>query len=294
MHDVDVLAYQLNKLWDSPQPADRELIAKLQTAYRALSDPAQQRRAQTEITALERQMSLRDTAYLASAQAVTVRDLQARMEPDEIYVEIVAYRPDGLTPTDDAASPEQYRAYLLRAQGEVEAVDLGARRGLDALAERWRSELNRRQSQADPQHKLARRLHRILFAPLQPFLGSAKRLSLVTDGALQVLNFGALVDRQGRYVIERYAVRNFTSGRERLAPQTISPHRPMVFAPLRFTHAQDVPSLMNTRRETQTFQSLYPSATVLWEENATEAGAGVVGLRRAAVLAGAWGQLSTL
>ena len=271
VRDVDVLTAQLARLWDSDNPIDRQLIAQLQDAYRRLSNPSQSQKAQEVINDLERRLSAQDAGYQESARRLSVNDLQARLKPDEVYLDIVAYRPNNFATPFAAPLPERYRVYVARANEPVQALDLGERAAIDRQVRQWRNEMNQRQSGADPQSKLARRLYRRLVAPLSPMLKGARSLILVPDGDLQLLNFGALVDEQGRYLLERYALRTLNSGRELVRESGAAPQQQsVVFAPVNFRYAKVSP-LPNTRREARTFQQMFPDAQVLWEDNATEA-----------------------
>jgi CHAT domain-containing protein len=69
-------------------------------------------------------------------------------------------------------------------------------------------------------------------APLRTSLGDATRLLLSPDGDLNLVPFEALVDGQGRYLIEQYAISYLTSGRDLLRLQVPRPSRsnPLIVA----------------------------------------------------------------
>ena len=52
----------------------------------------------------------------------------------------------------------------------------------------------------------AQALHATLVAPMAPLLAGAQRLCVVADGALQLIPFGALMDKDGKYLAERMVV----------------------------------------------------------------------------------------
>ena len=95
--------------------------------------------------------------------------------------------------------------------------------------------------------------------PLLPLLGDARLLLLVPDGTLNLLSFGALVDEQQRYQIERFTMNYLTSGRDVLrGPTPVSRRqRPLVVADPAFNHAE-VPTarqLVAAERRTPTLHS---------------------------------------
>ena len=52
----------------------------------------------------------------------------------------------------------------------------------------------------------AQGLYATLVAPMEPLLAGAQRLCVVAEGALQLIPFGALMDKDGKYLAERTAV----------------------------------------------------------------------------------------
>ena len=140
---------------------------------------------------------------------------------------------------------------------------------------------------------------------VRKLLGDATHLLISPDGALNLVPFGALVDEQGRYIVERYAISYLTSGRDllRLQAQRQSQSPPVVLADPLFgepemteaarvearklkqsamnrkrqsmTTGSDLTSvyfapLSGAAREAQTIRSLFPEAVVLTGAEAAE------------------------
>ena len=69
-----------------------------------------------------------------------------------------------------------------------------------------------------------------LFAPLRPALGSARLVYLAPDGGLNRLPFEALVDGEGKYLIETYRFAYLAGGRDLLRPVVAPARGTVVFA----------------------------------------------------------------
>jgi CHAT domain-containing protein/tetratricopeptide (TPR) repeat protein len=76
----------------------------------------------------------------------------------------------------------------------------------------------------------SRALYDHIFAPLRSALGSARMIYLSPDGELNRVPFEALVDEQGRYLIERYRFAYLTSGAELLEPKGELARGTVIFA----------------------------------------------------------------
>lgn len=124
----------------------------------------------------------------------------------------------------------------------------------------------------------AERLHRLLLADLRSAAAGAEVLAVVPDGALARLPFAALVDpATGRFLIEDRVVVTSPSaagalralastGREPLSPAT----RVLAVADAAVTFPSGLPRLPGALREVRRIHSLFPRASVLAGEEASE------------------------
>src|SRR5262249_52640804 len=78
----------------------------------------------------------------------------------------------------------------------------------------------------------ARAVDELVMRPLRTAVGDASRLLVSPDGDLNLVPFDALLDEQGRYLIERYAMDYLTSGRDLLRLQVARTNvsQPVIFA----------------------------------------------------------------
>lgn len=67
--------------------------------------------------------------------------------------------------------------------------------------------------------RVGKALYQRLFAPIKQLLGNRRRVLLVPDVNLNLVQFAALVDENGQYLVENYDVSYPTSGRELLRIQ---------------------------------------------------------------------------
>ncbi|NOU09179.1 MAG: CHAT domain-containing protein, partial [Nitrospira sp.] len=108
----------------------------------------------------------------------------------------------------------RYVSYLLKRSGDPVAIDLGTAQPIDDLIPEFRTALS---DKASTFFKgVAATLFEKLIAPLRPHFGQSKQLLLSPDGALNLLPFAALVDKDGKYLLEHFEVTYLTSGRDLL------------------------------------------------------------------------------
>jgi CHAT domain-containing protein len=110
--------------------------------------------------------------------------------------------------------PAHYLAFVLRSgQGQdVALVDLGTADEIDAALNQFKNAV--KQKQDAKARDLGRKLHDLIFLPLQKELGGAKRIFLSPDDALNLLPFEVLRDPEEKYLIERYTFNYLAAGRD--------------------------------------------------------------------------------
>ena len=148
------------------------------------------------------------------------------MPLSKTLVELVWYQP--FEPAAGAGSrwgPARYAACVLQREGVPTWRDLGEAAPIGDLVQSVRKAFGEEGSDARP---LARALDSLTMAPVRKLLGEARTILLAPDGALNLVPFGALVDENGRYLVERYTFTYLTSGRDLLqlgedAPSATAP-----------------------------------------------------------------------
>jgi CHAT domain-containing protein/Flp pilus assembly protein TadD len=122
----------------------------------------------------------------------------------------------------------RYLAFVLTAEGDVTLVDLGEAGALEALVRRAltdiKTSLGTRGIQVlkEPGASAPRQenlksladLYAQLWAPLKKSLTGVDKVVVSPDGLLNLVPFAALVDGEGRFLLERYRLAYVSSGRE--------------------------------------------------------------------------------
>jgi CHAT domain-containing protein/tetratricopeptide (TPR) repeat protein len=227
---LDAMSDQIGALRRRLDPEDRALLEQLNRVSSELAalvlkgqgntDAAKHRetvaRLEAERERLQAAVSTRSAQFRAQSQPVTLEGVQAAIPPQAALVEMVSYRAfNEKARTRDARwGARRYAAYVLMREGEPRWVDLGAAESIDAQVTRLRVALSSpRNGQAK---RIARALDQMLMRPVRQLLGGRSVLLISPDGMLNLVPFGALVDEQDRYLVERYTITYLTSGRDLL------------------------------------------------------------------------------
>jgi tetratricopeptide (TPR) repeat protein/CHAT domain-containing protein len=145
-------------------------------------------------------------------------------------------------------SENHYFAFVLSAgQAPAQLIDLGPAKAIDAGVEALRKEftdfqeklkecesvdevLTLEKTQEKQFAQVSTSLYQRLFAPLRKALGPAQLLYLAPDSALNRLPFEALVDDNGKYLVETYRCAYLSSGRDLLRTPVPPAKGTVVFA----------------------------------------------------------------
>jgi CHAT domain-containing protein/Tfp pilus assembly protein PilF len=314
---LDALSENLSALRRRLNTEDQSLLDALsdlnsQLARIALSGPQRKspQEHQNQIKALEEkrekieaEISRRSAGSYEISHPVKLAAVQATIPSDAALIEFAIYRPFNWKSTEDKPGNVEphYVVYVIRNKGEVRWAELGAAKEVGSAIRSWRQALR------DPRRKdvteLARAVDKKVMEPVRALTGDATHLLVSPDGDLNLIPFEALVDGQGRYLVEHYSVTYLTSGRElqRMQVARNSVSDPLVMAdPLFGDPETDKPSKSDTRkskslpkrqsvitgndlsqvyfaplggteREASTIKSLFPEITLLTGPAATEA-----------------------
>jgi CHAT domain-containing protein len=297
---ADTLAAARTRIAD---PADQALVDQLtataaQLSRVALSRPEQmspdeKRKAVAELERrkeeLEAALSQHSAELHARMQAVTLDSVQSAIPDEGVLVEFAVFRPfdPRIEGNDGAYGPPHYAAYVVRKHGPPLGRDLGPTRTVDDLIDALRRAL-RDPASTDVKER-ARAVDEQVMRPLRASFGDASRLLISPDGAMNLVPFEALVDEQGRYLVEQYAMSYLTSGRDLLRMQIprLSRSNPVIIADPLFGEpaasgaraTRQAPGrtgvyfapIAGTAQEGRAIKSLFPEATLLTGREATKA-----------------------
>ena len=251
---------------------------------------------------IETDISHRSAGFYRQSQPITLAAVQAAIPAAAALIEFSVYRPfDPKAKSDKQAFGEpRYVVYIVRREGTVQFRELGEAKAIDGAVD------DLRQALRDPRRKEVRELARVvdekLIQPIRAAVGDATQLLVSPDGELNLIPFEALVDEQGKYLVERYAITYLTSGRDllRLQNHRDTGSRPLVVAnpsfgepgPDQLAMAALKPIMISNRRrsvtsarslsevyfaplsgtaqEARTIQTFYPETNLLTGPQATE------------------------
>ena len=230
---LDAMADEVGALRRRASPEDRALLDRLASARSAraalqLSEgaaaltPAEReaREAQlsSEVERLESEVSRRSAEFRAAALPITYEAVREAIPPGAALVEMFSYRP--LDPKKEIGKygARRYVAYVVRRDSASPLwVELGEAAPIETDV------VNLREALKDPQRtdvkQLARALDERVMRPVRKLLGDSRRIFLSPDGALNLVPFAALVDENGKYLVENYSINYLTSGRDLLRLQ---------------------------------------------------------------------------
>ncbi|WP_170319967.1 CHAT domain-containing tetratricopeptide repeat protein [Polyangium spumosum] len=239
---------------------------------------------------LEADISRRAVERQGELLPVTIEQVQAEIPEGAVLVDMVCYRP--FDPQTDLWGKPRYVAYVLHRQGEIAWVDLGEAEPIDWAVVELASTLGNPAAAPRPparefdvsstpiaDHRApARELDRMLLQPIRRLLGPTRRILLSPDGLLNLVPFGALVDEEGRYLVERYQFNYLASGRDllRLAKQAAWRQGPVVVAAPDYGKSTDAAGetgfqpLHFAEREGRALARKIPGATLLAGTTATK------------------------
>ncbi|MEM9488469.1 MAG: CHAT domain-containing tetratricopeptide repeat protein [Myxococcota bacterium] len=285
---VDSASTALAGLRSRLNPADRELLAEYRSKnsqYTALllrgpgrtSPEAHRGTLRTlsqRIKELEQLISTRSREFRNARREVTVAGIQSRIPRGVVLIEWLLYKPyqHRAPSAADLHGPDRYAAAIVRATGNPIWLDLGPAEPIDQAVAALRRALAARMYSAKD---MARSLDALVMAPVRARLGDTRQLLLAPDSALHLVPFEALVDEQGRYLVENYDLSYLGSGRDLLREFPPAPRSAgLIIADPRF----DVPGLKPTRHfqplngtaaEARAIHSRFSAARLLTGTDAT-------------------------
>jgi CHAT domain-containing protein/Tfp pilus assembly protein PilF len=303
---LDAMTEQLAALRRRSDPQDHALLEQLDTARSKLaylvlngagkSSEADYRAAiaklEAETQRLEASVSARSAEFRARSQPVTIESVQKAMPSGTTLIEIASYQPYNALAQKRAEryGKPRYAAYLLSNEGDPRWVDLGDAAEINAEVATLRNEL--RNPRTTDVKQVGRQVYEKIMRPIVQLLGNSHELFLSPDSDLNLIPFGALVDENGRYLVENYSITYLTSGRDLLRLQVHADTKsgPVIFANPLFNQGSDVSSasdaggrrsadlrnvkfspLPGTAAEAKALAGILPRVKILTGEEATEA-----------------------
>ena len=223
-HDADVvrLAQQL--------AAARQRVAGLLVRHAA--DPASRDRIAEALAARdasERALADRSAEFRTEqAHARTgIVEAAARLSPQAALVSYVRFHRSSLG--DAATTRDEYLAFVARGDGKaLSVIPLGAARTIDERIREWRAgiateiESSRPTIRSERLHaEIGATLRRLIWDPVNVALSGQTEIFIVPSGPLHLVNWAALPDQSGKYLVEGPQLIHYLSSERDLSrPET--------------------------------------------------------------------------
>jgi CHAT domain-containing protein len=244
---------------------------------------------------LEAELSRLSAGYYQQSQPLSFSAIQSAIPDNAALIEFAVYHPfDPKAKEDKAYGDTRYIAYVIHRTGDIQWKDLGDSKTIDTAVDDLRQAL-RDPTQKDIQ-KRARLVEQKVVQPIRSFTNGSTHLLISPDGELNLIPFEALVDDQGRYMVEQFSFSYLMSGRDlqRMQVERKSETAPVVVANPFFgepkvesvkqvaqsnrrsvTTATDLADvyfapLGGTAQEARTIQSVFPEIRMMTGSEATE------------------------
>jgi tetratricopeptide (TPR) repeat protein len=189
-------------------------------------------RLSAEVERLEGEVGRRSEEFRARDSAITLEAVRQIIPADASLVEIFLYLPLNAQAKNEADrwGEPRYVAYVARRDtAEPRWVDLGEAATIHAEVRRLRAALR---NPANDVQTPARAVDELVMRPIRKLLGPRRHMVISPDGVLNLIPFAALVDENGKYLVEKYTLTYLTSGRDllRLRDRAESRSAPLVIA----------------------------------------------------------------
>lgn len=154
-----------------------------------------------------------EMAHQTRLPYLSVTDIARSLPPDSTLVDISLYLRSGIA---GDASYSAYAASVIRPDGRVYLADLGPTEEIDDIVLDLREEINAypslpliplvERASAEHIHNLSRQLYDHIIAPIEASIEHSRHIILSLDGTLGQIPFAAMVDHDGRYMIDRWLI----------------------------------------------------------------------------------------
>lgn len=181
---------------------------------------------QSQLSELESEASRRVSLIDDDITTANPGSVAEQIPDDAVLIEFLIYRPvikD--SQFSEMFGEPRYAAYLMQHNGNIIGIDLGAVAEIEPLVADMQRAVRNPGYDIGQVKETAQALDARVMEPIRQRLGNAKHLLLSPDGALNLIPFEALVDRQGEYLVENYTLTYLTSGRDLLRLQETASHQ---------------------------------------------------------------------
>jgi CHAT domain-containing protein/tetratricopeptide (TPR) repeat protein len=176
--------------------------------YRADVSRATEQKNRLESDLARRSASIRRDNELWDIDAARVA---RELPPRSMLVEFYRYEHD----LGGELSESRYLAVVITPECGIYLFPLGNAEVMDDAVADYQAHFQSPASvTGDAYREINRVVYPLIWEPMEVIAGSAETVFIAPDGALNAVSFAALMDKDGRYLIEKYAIHYFMSGRD--------------------------------------------------------------------------------
>ena len=236
---------------------------------------------ETQKDRLEAEISTKSTEFKTQVTPITLENIQKQLPSDGVLIEFTTYK--SYTPKTFQFGTLRMAVYTLDHAGTIRWADLGEAAPIEQAVMAFRKAVSTpRTDQIKDVVPAAQALDRLVMKPVRALIGDTRHLLISPDGVLNLIPFAALMDEQGKFLVETYMLTYLTSGRDvlRLAVKNESQQPPLVITdpdyldgtgPQMLGHQLGrLARLAGTRVEGEQLKTIFPNTVLKVRAEATE------------------------
>ena len=173
-------------------------------------------RLEDGISRLQGELGRVSARFRKTVKPITVDDLVAALPENTVVVDFYLYGVEGKTHLVAATLAKEADKPVF---GWIKYADSGA---VDAAIIKYRADLQSEELELDEVLDSGQKAYDLIWKPLEGAIGQHPTVYVIPDGTLNILPFSALVERGGKYLMERIDLHVFTTARN-LLPNELPP-----------------------------------------------------------------------
>ncbi len=166
------------------------------------------------LSKLQVEIAQASALYSHTVTDVSIHQLSRSMPEDTALVDFLMY--------EDSGRPRLLATVMTKQAGAAsyQIVEFKNRALVEQSILAYRTVIQDQQAEEDELLEIGAKAFTAVWQPLQEALDGLTTVYVIPDGVLNILPFDALVDSQGKYLIETYLVNNLTSARDLVIEKT--------------------------------------------------------------------------
>jgi CHAT domain-containing protein len=168
------------------------------------------------ISRLQGELGRASARFRKTVKPIAVDDLVAGLPENAVVVDFYLYGVEGKTRLVAATLAKEFGKPVF---GLVKYDDPAA---VDAAIIKYRTDIQNEELDLDDVLDAGQKAYELIWKPLEGAIGQRRNVYVIPDGTLNILPFSALVEKGGKYLMERIDLHVFTTSRN-LLPSDLPP-----------------------------------------------------------------------